>query len=270
MSEVKLTYSQLLSSKPTYIGIGHIKPPTVNDRWDLGEGLWGQYTAYVSLTLDNYYCAFLPDKYDDFLNLPFKERTSVNLFDLISEDSDILLIYVNIFNFFFVEKVIYKIKEKRFELYEHLKQEDGTIKENITGYIDREIFDDVLAIIMQFTNIHVDRSVSDNLSREEDDTTIYIQRRNDKLAAKRGGKRNPLGDSKYDVGNVISVVCAYGNNGINVLNVGDVTMFNLYDQFQRILIDRNYQIMARNASVYGTEGSEFKEDSYLQNFHSEN
>ena len=47
-------------------------------------------------------------------------------------------------------------------------------------------------------------------------------------------------------------------------------MFNLYDQFQRILIDRNYQIMARNASVYGTEGSEFKEDSYLQNFHSEN
>ena len=67
---------------------------------------------------------------------------------------------------------------------------------------------------------------------------------------------------------VSSSSCAY-HPSINFTNVGKLTIPQLYDNFQRILIDRNYQIMALNASVWGTEGSDFKEDSYLKNLKEE-
>ena len=38
MSDVKLTYSQLLSSEPIPVGIGHIQPPKISDRRRIGEG----------------------------------------------------------------------------------------------------------------------------------------------------------------------------------------------------------------------------------------
>ena len=96
-----------------------------------------------------------------------------------------------------------------------------------------------------------------------------MQRRRDKAKAKRTrGKNLDKQDPKYDIGNIISVVCAY-HPSINFTNVGQLTIPQLYDNFQRILIDRNYQIMALNASVWGTEGSDFKEDSYLKNLKEE-
>ena len=89
MSDVNLTYLQLLSSDPIPIGIGHINPPKISDRMRIGEGLWMQYASYMSLTVDSYYSALLPDKYDAFLALPYEERMEVKLFDLVSENTDL-------------------------------------------------------------------------------------------------------------------------------------------------------------------------------------
>lgn len=271
MDNIKLTYFQLLSSESIDIGIGHIKSPKLQDRRNIGEGRWWKYAGYVALTVDTYYSAFLPDKYDDFLALPYEDRIQLNLFDLITENEDAILIYVQAFNFYFSEKVVYKIREKRFELLdEFIDLKTNEQISRLIGVIDRETFDDVLYILMQISNINNERTVSDELSRETDPVVIQLQRRRDIAKAKRTrGKNLEKQDPKYDIGNIISVVCAYSNS-INFTNVNQLTILQLYDQFQRILIDRNYQIMARNASVWGTEGSEFKEDSYLKNLHDEN
>lgn len=270
MSDVNLTYLQLLSSDPIPIGIGHINPPKISDRMRIGEGLWMQYASYMSLTVDSYYSALLPDKYDAFLALPYEERMEVKLFDLVSENVDVLQTYVQAFCFYFVEDVIYKLKEKRFEILRKYKNEEtGETESQIIGVIDREIFDDVLHILMQISNINNERTVSEELSKQKDPIVIQMQRRRDKAKAKRTrGKNLDKQDPKYDIGNIISVVCAY-HPSINFTNVGQLTIPQLYDNFQRILIDRNYQIMALNASVWGTEGSDFKEDSYLKNLNEE-
>ena len=132
-----------------------------------------------------------------------------------------------------------------------------------------QIFDDVLHILMQISNINNERTVSEELSKQKDPVVIQMQRRRDKAKAKRTrGKNLDKQDPKYDIGNIIAVVCAY-HPSINFTNVGQLTIPQLYDNFQRILIDRNYQIMALNASVWGTEGSDFKEDSYLKNLKEE-
>ena len=271
MSDIKLTYLQLLSSNPIPIGIGHIQPPRISDRMRIGEGLWMKYASYMSLTVDSYYSALLPDKYDDFLALPYEERMDLKLFDLVSENTDVLQTYVQAFCFYFVEDVIYRLKEKRFEiLRKYTNEETGEIESQIIGVIDREIFDDVLHILMQISNINNERTVSEELSKQKDPIVIQMQRRRDKAKAKRTrGKNLEKQDPKYDIGNIISVVCSYSPS-INFTNVGQLTIPQLYDNFQRILIDRNYKIMARNASVWGTEGSDFKEDSYLQNLHDGN
>lgn len=263
MGDIKLTYYQLLSSVPIDIGIGHIKPPKLQDRRQLGENLWWQYACYMALTVDSYYSALLPDKYDDFLALPYEERINLNLFDLVSENEDIVRMYVNAFNFYFEETVTYNIKDQRFEIAQN--DEDQSI-----GIIDKESFEDVLYMLMQASNINNERSISEELSRQKDPIVIQMQRRRDKAKAKRTrGKNLDRQDPKYDIGNIISVVCAY-HPSINFTNVDQLTIPQLYDNFQRIIIGKTYEIMARNASVWGTEGSEFKGDSYLQNLNEGN
>lgn len=270
MSDIKLTYFQLLSSEPIDIGIGHIKPPKLQDRRNIGEGRWWQYAGYSALTVDSYYSALLPDKYDAFLALSYKERMELKLFDLVIENEDSILTYVKAFNFYFVERVVYKIREKRFEISkENVNPETGELDYQLIGVIDREIFDNVLHILMQISNISNERSVSDELSKQTDPVVIQMQRKRDIAKAKRThGKNLDKQDPKYDIGNIISVVCAYSSS-INFTNVNRLTIPQLYDQFQRILIDRNYQIMARNVSVWGSEGNDFKEDSYLANLNEE-
>lgn len=78
MSDVKLTYSQLLSSEPIPVGIGHIQPPKISDRRRIGEGLWMQYASYMTLTVDSYYSALLPDKYDAFWHYLMKNEQMLN------------------------------------------------------------------------------------------------------------------------------------------------------------------------------------------------
>jgi hypothetical protein len=64
---------------------------------------------------------------------------------------------------------------------------------------------------------------------------------------------------------MISVVSAYGENGINCININDITIANLYDQFARIIVDRNYQLHATSVSVWGDKDKQFSGDAYLKN-----
>ncbi len=96
----------------------HLKSVIVGE---IGEGLWMQYASYMTLTVDSYYSALLPDKYDAFLALPYEERTDVKLFDLVSENTDVIRTYVRAFCFYFVEDVVYRLREKRFEILERTR-----------------------------------------------------------------------------------------------------------------------------------------------------
>lgn len=268
----KLSYYQLLSNDPVYIGIGHIKPPTVSERRILGEHLWWQYIMYCSLTVDNYYQAFLKDKYDDFLSAPLEERKAVTLFDLLKYNEDVISVFVEIFNFYFIENVDFDLNEKVFRIFNLKYTDSETLSDKeIVGFITGETFQDVLDIILQISNVKLEKTAEDELSKVDDPVTLAWLKQREAAMKKRTPKKSTAKqDPKFDIGNIVSIVSAYGENGLNCLNIDNVTIPQLYDQLTRILIDRNYKIQARNVSIWGDENNEFQSDIYIKNINQEN
>lgn len=264
---MKLSYFQLLSNDPVDIGIGHIKIPTVKDRRKLGEFAWWTYAVYSSMTIDNFYEAVFPEDYDKFLSLPYEDRIKVTIFDIMDIPS--IQIFVDIFNFYFEEEVIYDIPSKEFHLYKYLNVENEETKELelkkiLVGKITRKIFQSALDIISQISNINQEKTREDNLSKyneKEDPVMFAFIKKRKKLKKKSNQKQDP----KYDIGNIISIVSAYGENNINCLNIDDITIPQLYDQFTRIMMDRSYKIGARNVSVWGDKDKKFDPFAYMIN-----
>lgn len=272
---MKLSYFQLLSNEPINIGIGHIKVPTIRERRELGEFEWWKYAIYSSMTIDNYFEAFLPDKYEEFLTRPYEERVNTSIYDIMDMSS--IQVYVNMFNFYFEEDVVYDIRSKEFRLFKYLNiknEQTGEMerKKFLVGKITRKTFQTVLDIIFQISNMNKEKSLEDELSQmnEEEDAGMILFLKKRKDAKKKRQPKHVKSDPKYDIGNIISIVCAYGENGINCLNVNDITIPQLYDQFTRIIMDRSYQLGARSVSVWGDKDKEFDTSAYMININEEN
>lgn len=267
---MKLSYFQLLSNEPINIGIGHIKIPTIRDRREIGEFEWWKYAIYSSMTIDNYFEAFLPDKYEEFLATPYEQRIKLEIYDIMDISS--IQVYVDMFNFFFEEHVIYDIQTKEFKLYKYMNienKETGELenKKFLVGKITKKSFQIVLDIIFQITNMNKEKSLDDELSKmnEKKDASmiLFLKRRKD--AKKKRQQKKVKQDPKYDIGNIISIVSAYGNNGLNCLNIDNITIPQLYDQFTRIIMDRAYELGARSVSVWGDKDKEFDTSAYMIN-----
>ena len=272
---MKLSYFQLLSNDPINIGIGHIKIPTVRDRREIGEFEWWKYAIYSGMTIDNYFEAFLPDKYEEFLATPYEQRIKVEIYDLLDLAS--AQVYVDMFNFFFEEHVVFDIPTKEFRLFKYIsikneETDETEDKKILVGRITRKSFQIVLDIIFQITNMNKEKSLDEELSKmnEEKDASMILFLKKRKDAKRKRQPKHVKQDPKYDIGNILSIVSAYGDNGLNCLNIDDVTIPQLYDQFTRIIMDRSYQLGARNVSVWGDKDKQFDTSSYMININEEN
>lgn len=265
---MELTYFQTLSPEPFSIGIGHIIPPKLEKVWKLGQKNYESLLFYVVLNVSKFYEWFIPDRYEEYCNASDEERQSITLFELVCGDEEILLEYVRVFNFFFEENVDFNIANKRFEIYTTEQNEDEEdINVTVCGIIHEKNFTDVLKIIAQLCSVESTKSAKDEIAEIKDKAIIAMLRKIENAKKKRGGNKSVQHkpDPLYELGNVVSVVSAYGYNNIGCTNISDVTIANLYDQFARIIIDRSYQLSARNVSVWGDKDNQFKGDSYLKN-----
>lgn len=268
-----LTYFQLLSNEPFSIGIGHISPMKIKTIRQMGENRYKMYLFYAVMTISKFYQYYIPDKCEEYENCSDEERKEITLFSLVAGFDDIILEYEKLFNVFFVENVKFSVKNKRFEIYTIEKQTDSKDNNkmkniiNIHGIINDDNFTDVLKIIAQLCNAEPVKSAQDDIAEIKDksvrDMLIRIRNAKKKRQPKHEVKKeeNPM----FEMGNIISVVSSYGNNGINCINIEDITVANLYDQFARIVVDRAYNISARSVSVWGDKDKQFKSDSYLEN-----
>ena len=260
---MKLSYFQILSQHPIDIEIGHIKPITIGTIRHIGEDIYKSLLFYAVLNVNKFYKNFIPDRYNEYLSSSKEEQDAVSLFDLVCGVDDIIADYEYVFNLFFVEDIKFSIRDKRFNIIEKTNEadQDGEVHH----VINENNFDEVINIIAQLCNME-NSSAQDEYSNIKDKATrdLYAQIENARRK-RRSKKAVKKEDPMYNIGNMISVVSAYGNNGLNCLDIDNVTIANLYDQFIRIIIDRQYHISARNVSVWGDSDKKFKGDSYLKN-----
>lgn len=262
---MELSYYDLVSPSPYNLnGVGHIKAVTLAEIDSLQYKL-DTYLSYVNILKmdkDTYYkITDMSEKDIDALNKIFRERNlKLTVYDLIMLNEVLRNNMFLAIDFFFVEEVFFDKSSNTFSLFIPPKDKDG--EPVIVGVISRDNFKDVFKVVLQRCAVDV--------SEEGDFDSLVFKnekaRRNymkmQKGKKERVAKKEIL--DKFDLGNIISALASKGN-GINILNIWNLSIYNLYDQFDRSRHNKIDEIVARSISIWGDKNKTYDAESWFEN-----
>lgn len=220
---MKLSYFDLISPAPVYIkNLGGILSPTLKQISQIGHSTYHQYLSIL---------------------LSLSEQPEM----LISDSSPGNLLK-NILDFFFEEHIVFYEKEKCF-----LAAKDGNDLENtLVGVITKENYSEVCDIICQRNYIKSVRQESPSAAKSRKAQEIM-----EKLQKGRAEKQKySKSDENMELGNIISAV-ANKHPSLNIINIWDLTIYQLWDCFSRISINNLYDIQSMSAAAWGNKDNHF-------------
>lgn len=258
-----LSYGTLITYNPIRLSIGTIRKPLLQDISDLTFDTFYYYEYLMKMKVEDYYEDIVKDEAvkQQFEKLSLEEKSQMVIYDLVMDNEDLRMAFCDMFNFFFVEKVI--VDEEIFGewLFIILDQAENQ-EQNICGVIMRDNFQGVLQIIQEICCIY---------NEEEDITKLKFKSKSAKklylrgLKAKReAAKKNKNKDSSLP--NIISSINAK-HHSLNFTNIYNLTVFQLIDCFQRMKTNAVYDITSRGVSVWGDEKKTFDFSMWHKNYY---
>lgn len=211
---MNIAYEELIGFDPIEIeNVGHLKIPQLKDIWKIKYSTYEMLCSYISVDKINYLKLHNLEEQYDLLSSADKETNT--LFNLIINNKKFLEIYVYIFSFFIVESVAYNPVEKSFMVYEN---------DELIGKIDNSNFDDVRSYLLEINYL--------KSNPEEEQEVKYRDAATKRLAERLArAAREKSSKNTLSIGKIISKYCAGNKSGVNFLNVFDMTIYQLYDQW---------------------------------------
>lgn len=147
---MKFDYGTQLSPYPIVLSIGTLIKPKLQRVADLSFDKFNYYEVLIKMSPKTFYTKIKGEEGLEYWNsLSEEEQDNLTLYDVVINDKQLTDTFVEIFNFFFEEKVIFR--EGYFVLLN--KSIDGdsdiTSKEDIRGVVSKNIFPQVLNVIQQ-------------------------------------------------------------------------------------------------------------------------
>lgn len=258
---MKLDYGTQLSPVPVKLSIGSIKKPTLREIAELSFDKFSFYEMMLKLTPELYYenmCS--PEDKEWWESMPQSERDKVNIFDVVIKNEKLYTIFLEVFNYFFEETIIFRegyfiILKDDVEITGELKPED--IKKHVKFAISSASFQDVLNIIQQVCGIY------DGEGEEPKFKNNRARRMFEKM--KKGQKKEKKKvDKNLTLPNIISALCNK-HPSLNYTNIWELTVFQLIDAFNRTQINSVYDIESTRVSVWGDEKKTFDASLWFKN-----
>ena len=257
---MKLDYATLISPSPLALEqIGNVKSPTLKEIFspDITYQGYNLFLSLLLMTPQIYFEKVNPSKFSWYQNLSDDRKDYINMFDVISSDLGLQNSYAKMFNFFFVENVIWNKENRIFITYTDKDKHQNIIP---TGIIHRSQFVDLCDIILQRCGIkRSDTSV---------DTSKVTNRRALEILKKiQKGRQNMTkessGNSDMELPNLITAV-AVKSNSINFINIWDLTVYQLYEQFRREQYNVYFDIQKMSVAAYGNKDKSFKGNEWYK------
>lgn len=264
---MKLDYFSLLSPLPFYInGVGSIKSPTLLEISDIKYPIYQMYLSNLLLDVDSYYemidktngeylNSFTKQEKNmilrirnEYVNLDEKYKSNISLYSIMIFDKFLINSLLLALNFFFEDEVIYDSSQKVFILFNGMVDKDD--QKIQTGIIHEGNYDEVIDVILQRVNI----------SKRKDEKKLKVKNKTaERLLEKmkKGSKKaKQKEDKKMEIGNLISSISVHSKT-LNIVNIWNLTIFQLYDQFTRIHYDDSYTMNSTSVSVWGDSEKKF-------------
>ena len=261
-----LDYGTLLSPKPIKLSIGSLRKPKLSEIYDLTFDRFVSYESLLKLTPEVYYTELRGEEgkaeWDTFND---DKKRGIELYNLILSDTSLQNMYEEIFNFFFVESVIFQ-SPYFILLNEGADLERELNKEDISGVISEKSFMQVIYYIQQTCCIFEkqkqsieDLKFKNDIAKRMYQKMLKAQEEQEKRASKKANKDHSLP-------NIISAV-SNRHPCLNPSSVWKLTVFQLIDSFNRLQVNAVYEINQTRVSVWGDEKKTFDSALWYKNSH---
>lgn len=220
-------YTCLVAGEPIHVsGIGSVKSPKLKELKQSSDIGFLTYQFYLSFLLWNKDKLFKYLGVLDFPQIEALKNEKLTLFDIITLVDPTRDILTNVLSLFFIEEPVWDNRKRSFIMRKNTK--DGTAGSPV-GVISRDNYEDARKIILEANYIGLDEKPKEIKHSSEKARILWerVQKYQDehKLQDSESEKYG-----RYTLGNVISKLCVI-SHGYNLLNVFDLTVFQLYDQF---------------------------------------
>ena len=252
---MRLSYEDLLSGVPIFIdGVGHIRSPQIKElNPTVGIGIQ-QYTSYINLLSQNK---------EDLVNIidgAFKKQAEMlrqlekaNTFDVISLQPFFVSALIPAIEFFMCETVQWDNDKQVFITFD--KKEGIEI-----GSINRENYDNIRNGILKLNYIGADK----DQSPIKHGTDRAKKRWEVAQAFLKNESKKQKGNESYRLGNIISKLSVFPT-GYTLLNIYELTVFQLYDQFVQYGYLRAMDLNESAVVTHGNaKGSKFSFEDWLK------
>ena len=232
---MKLSYFELISPSPFKIKhVGTIKKTQLKDIEIISFQTYQIYLSIISMTTERFYENYPQSDISQIQN-------SQSIFDLMTSVDELRSLLLEALNFFFIEEIQYDSTIDSFITY----QNDQPI-----GLISSKYWPDIRKVIAQIHHVTIDEDIQSIKNTKAKKIMEKIQKGRKKLQAAKSTDKN------RSMENVISVLACYAYN-INYINIWELTVYQLWDQFERFQINEVYTLMSMNTAIYGNEKNAF-------------
>lgn len=261
---MKLDYLDLISSKPLSLhNVGKIKHTTISEIRELTGDIYNSYLFFLGLSPFKYCTEINTDLKNWYESLSDDDLMQLSMFDIIASIEDLSNFYSSIFSFFFVETVKYDKYHHLFIVFDGINEETKDL--NVVGTITKDNYIEICNIIKRFN--HIDDQDDIDFSKVKSKKGLERFKKIQKL--KQQSQKTKSADSNLELGNVISSVCAM-HNSINYTNVESLTIYQLWDTFERLRNNIPYSSGLLSVSVWGDKENKFDLSSWFKNILNKN
>lgn len=258
-----LDYGTQLSPHPIELSVGTIKKPTLFKISEITYQRFTFYEVFLKMTPKLYYTDIKKDSggTEYWNSLTKEERNTLTLYQAILKEKGLQELYVEIFNFFFVEPVIF-LDGYFVILNKNIQSVNDIVPEkDVRGIISENILLQVLEVIQQVCGIYEkDKVVEESKFKNKLAKKLYEKMQKGEQEKKEKEKVNP----DYSLANIVSSV-SNNHPTISPTTVYDLTIFQLLDSFNRLQLSKVYEIDKTRVSVWGDEKNTFNASLWYKN-----
>jgi hypothetical protein len=238
----KLDYFDLLSPDPVWLeNVGYIRCPTLRDISKLKEKneQYARYLNVLKIDIETYINNVADEETKELYE---SDNNSVTIYQKLIIDDCLRGMLHNAFSFFICGDVYFLEKDKTFYVTE--KNEDDELV--IIGFINDSNYLYVCDYILQMNCIKKDESEDQKYGSEK------ARRIAEKLKKFKILNAKKQSDKDVNLGNLISSL-ASRQNGLNIIDIWDMTVFQFYDQFHKQNYNNTIDIHSMNYAFMGGE-----------------
>lgn len=240
LNKNRFSYFALLSPDPIYIpNAGSILSPRLKDISAIG---FHTYQYYLSVLLMN--------------EKTFSSLSQSNIFDLFMADESSALLLKDVLNFFIKEEIVHPPEHNC------LLARNG---DSVTGIITGENYPQICDVICQRNYIR--SAFKEDPSKIKSKKASEIVRKLQQGRAKKAARTSP--DENMELGNIISAV-ANKSQSLNILNIWDLTVFQVWDCFARLSNNSIYDIQSMSVAAWGNKNNSFDASAWYKRIYTEN